>query len=85
VAIHIVDVKIIPTTTWDDLKIPKDWNSIKNTNTSWQTIEQTAIVGEPIKIEVEVLERTWGSFNDLFVSWDSIKTKVTNWLGLKNL
>jgi hypothetical protein len=83
-AIRIVDIKLTPGSSWDDITGLADWNAVKNTNISWQVIIQSVIVGHSVKIEVEVTEGKWDSVKELITSWSTVKTKFTNWSGLKN-
>lgn len=83
-AIKIIDVKITTGNSWRNLSESQDWSTVKNTNADWQQPLQTAVVGRPVKIEVEIMENTWEEVTETFLSWNDIKTKFTTWLGLKN-
>lgn len=83
-AIRIVDIKLTPCSSWDGISGLTDWNAVKNTNASWQAINQAAVVGQNVKIEVEVTEGKWDSVKELITSWSIVKTKFTGWSGLKN-
>ena len=83
-AIKIVDVKIKTNYNYQNIKDKADWNAVKNTNSNWENLLQTTNVGQPIIIEVEIVENNLLGIKDNFSSWDNIKNNFTNWLGLKN-
>lgn len=84
-ALKITEVKLITNYSWTDVSQIGDWNAVKNTNTSWQTMTQTSEVGQIINIEVEVVETTWDYIKGKFGSWNDIKNNFADWLGLKNI
>lgn len=45
---------------------------------------QLFTIGEPIKIEVEVVENNWLAVKESFTNWQDIKTNNINWLRLRN-
>lgn len=83
-AIRIIDVKQTPIYTWQDIRDLKDWNTVKNTNISWQSVTQTSKTGKRIKIEVEATEGTWESVKELLLSWQTLKDRFASWLKIKN-
>lgn len=83
-AIKIVDVKLTTNYDWSDVKNIADWNAVKNTNQNWQQPLQTSLVGQQVKIEVEISENMWINIKENHSTWQKIKDKFTNWLGIKN-
>lgn len=83
-ALKIVDVKLTSNYSWQNIKNQANWNAVRNTNQNWQQPLQTSLVGQQIKIEVEVSENNWLSIKDNHITWQKIKEKFTSWLGIKN-
>lgn len=82
--IKIVDVNITTNRKWQEVSNHSDWNTVKNTNTDWLQLKQTTVVGNPVFIEVEIIENDWLTISQLFNSWKELSSKFTNWLDLKN-
>ncbi len=83
-SVRIASVKLVPNYTWDSVENLADWNAVRSNNTSWQSIAQTTITNQSVKIEVDIKEKTWMSLKQDFVSWNTIKSSISNWLGIKN-
>lgn len=83
-ALKIVDVKIKTNYNWQNIKVQADWNTVKNTNVNWQQSLQTSVVGQIVKIEVEVSENNWLSIKNNHLTWQQIKEKFASWLNVKN-
>ena len=48
-------------------------------------MQQTAIVGHPVFIEVEIIETNWMYLLTSNNSWLDIKNKFMNWNEIKNI
>lgn len=83
-AVRILDVNLITDYQWGDIKGFESWGVVRNTNTSWLSIKQTAEVSQSINIEVEITGGSWGAVNELLPSWNFIKDEFTNWESFKN-
>jgi len=83
-AIRIEDVKLTTSYSWQDIKNQADWNAVKNTNLEWKQPLQTAIAGQQVKIEVEIIENSWSGIKEDHSTWQKIKEKFVSWLEVKN-
>ncbi len=82
--IRIESVKLTTNYSWQNVKDQADWNCVKNTNLDWKQPLQTIIVGQQVKIEVEVIENSWAGIKEDYLTWQKIKEKFISWLELKN-
>ena len=81
-SIRITDVKLNTNYNWENIKDLGDWNSVKNTNTSWNQIQNISVVGQVINIEVSLIENNWLSIYENFSDWNSVKNGFNNWLDI---
>lgn len=83
--IKVIDVNISSDYSWEDIKNLRNWNSFKNTNGNWQKTKQNVIVGNPVFVEVEILESNWLHIFNNYNSWLDIKNKFINWNEIKSI
>lgn len=84
-AIRFIDIKIDTNRTWDQLKQQyANWLGVQNSSNDWGQVKQSTTVGQPIFIQIEVIDNDWLRVKDEHTSWQTVLDSYETWEDLKN-